>query len=395
MIEEGVSLQLINASHVIQSYLQQRNRKSDPGVDRIRRPPHRDAGGDHHHCRHLSCALARYLFRYATRRTEDDLYHQLKVSLGKALLLGLEVLVAADIVRTVALEATLESVIVLGLLVLIRTFLSWSLVVEIEGHWPWRQANVKIIELEWSPSGGACSNDKESHMEQSKAAVQKLKPTRENLIADVLAGLTFAVVNVPQAMAHALLAMVNPVFGIFTLMVALPIGAIFTGSVYMNVSTTSALSVAAGSGLAYTPPSQRVEALAVLVLLVGVIQLLAGLFRLGFLIRFVSNAVMTGFLNGVAVLIILGQLGDLTGFQSTFSNNVLRALDLVFRFETINVPTTIIGLLTLAGIVGLLFTPLRKFAFIIAIVAATVLLALLTLTALPTSMYFEQRADRG
>ena len=116
-------------------------------------------------------------------------------------------------------------------------------------------------------------------MEQSRTAVQNLKPKRENLISDVLAGLTFAVVNVPQAMAHALLAMVNPVFGIFTLMVALPIGAIFTGSVYMNVSTTSALSVATGSGLAYTPPGQRMEALAVLVLLVGVIQLLAGLFR--------------------------------------------------------------------------------------------------------------------
>jgi uncharacterized membrane protein len=83
-------------------------------------------------------ALARYLLRYATRRTGDDRYQQLKVSLGKALLLGLEFLVAADIVRTVALEATLESVIVLGLLVLIRTFLSWALVVEIEGHWPWQ-----------------------------------------------------------------------------------------------------------------------------------------------------------------------------------------------------------------------------------------------------------------
>ncbi len=85
-------------------------------------------------------ALARYFLRYATRRPGDDLYHQLKVSLGKALLLGLEFLVAADIIRTVALEATLESVLVLGLLVLIRTFLSWALVVEIEGHWPWRQA---------------------------------------------------------------------------------------------------------------------------------------------------------------------------------------------------------------------------------------------------------------
>jgi SulP family sulfate permease len=226
-------------------------------------------------------------------------------------------------------------------------------------------------------------------MEQSKAAVQSLKPQRENLASDLITGLTFAVVNVPQAMAHALLAMVNPVFGIYTLMVAVPIGALFTSSVFMNVSTTSALSVAAGSSLVDTPAAQRLEALAVLALLVGVIQLLAGLFRLGFLIRFVSNAVMTGFLNGVAVLIILGQLGDLTGFQSAFSNNVLRALDLIFRFEQIHVPTTIIGVLTLGGIVALLYTPLRKFAFIIAIVSATVLLVLLTLPTLPTAASFD------
>ena len=64
-------------------------------------------------------------------------------------------------------------------------------------------------------------------------------------------------------------------------MVAVPIGALFTGSVFMNVSTTSALSVAAGAGLVGLPASQRMEALAVLVFLVGVIQLLAGLFRFG------------------------------------------------------------------------------------------------------------------
>ncbi len=68
----------------------------------------------------------------------ESRYQELKVRLGKALLLGLEILVAADIIRTVALEATLQSVLVLGLLVLIRTFLSWALVVEIEGRWPWQ-----------------------------------------------------------------------------------------------------------------------------------------------------------------------------------------------------------------------------------------------------------------
>ena len=58
--------------------------------------------------------------------------------LGRVLLLGLEILVAADIVRTVALEPSFENVAVLGLLVLVRTFLSWSIVVEIEGRWPWQ-----------------------------------------------------------------------------------------------------------------------------------------------------------------------------------------------------------------------------------------------------------------
>jgi uncharacterized membrane protein len=55
--------------------------------------------------------------------------------------LGLEILVAADIIRTVVLEPTLSKVLVLGLLVLIRTFLSWSLVLEIEERWPWQASH--------------------------------------------------------------------------------------------------------------------------------------------------------------------------------------------------------------------------------------------------------------
>jgi uncharacterized membrane protein len=85
-------------------------------------------------------ATIRYLLHAALRPEEGNHYQDLKTRLGRALLLGLEILVAADIVRTVALEATLQSVLVLGLLVLIRTFLSWALVVEIEGRWPWQPA---------------------------------------------------------------------------------------------------------------------------------------------------------------------------------------------------------------------------------------------------------------
>jgi uncharacterized membrane protein len=88
----------------------------------------------------IFCATGRYLLHTVIRPRAGDHYQDLKMRLGRALLLGLEILVAADIVRTVALEATFESVVVLGLLVLIRTFLSWALVVEIEGRWPWQPA---------------------------------------------------------------------------------------------------------------------------------------------------------------------------------------------------------------------------------------------------------------
>ena len=219
---------------------------------------------------------------------------------------------------------------------------------------------------------------------------QRMAPEGRHLVSDLIAGLTFAVVSVPQAMAHALLATVNPVLGIYALMVAVPIGAFLTSSVFINVSTTAALSVAVGAALAEIPAGQKVEALAALVLLAGAIQLLAGLFRLGFLIRFVSNAVMIGFLNGVAVLIILGQLSDLTGYRSAFSNRVVQALDLLLRIGHINVQATVIGGATLASIVLLLFSPLRRFAFIIAIALATGLLALLTSSALPTASYFAE-----
>jgi SulP family sulfate permease len=226
-------------------------------------------------------------------------------------------------------------------------------------------------------------------MQSLSATGKALRPERHNLRSDLIAGLTFAIVNVPQAMAQALLATVNPVLGIYTLMIAVPIGAVFTSSVFMNVSPTSALSVAVGAGLVDVPADQKVQALAALVLLAGVIQLLAGLFRLGFVVRFISNSVMTGFLNGVAVLIILGQLGDLTGYRSAFTNNVVRALDLLLHPGQIDIPTTIIGVLTLALMVVLLRTPWRKFAFIFAIGISTTLLWILSLPSIGAELSWQ------
>lgn len=86
----------------------------------------------------IKVAITRGTIRYLFQLGQPGAYENYKHQLGKTLLLGLEFLVAADVVRTVALEPTLTNVAVLGLLVLIRTFLSWSLTVEIDGRWPWQ-----------------------------------------------------------------------------------------------------------------------------------------------------------------------------------------------------------------------------------------------------------------
>jgi len=88
----------------------------------------------------IGVAYATFLFvsNAIQRDRRSSLYKSYRGLLGRVLLLGLEILVAADIVRTVALEPSLQNVAVLGLLVLVRTFLSWSIVVEIEGRWPWQ-----------------------------------------------------------------------------------------------------------------------------------------------------------------------------------------------------------------------------------------------------------------
>ena len=70
-------------------------------------------------------------------RTNAHPYDEYKIRIGRSLLLGLEVLVAADIVKTIAIELTFTSLGLLAGLVIVRTFLSWTLVLEIEGRWPW------------------------------------------------------------------------------------------------------------------------------------------------------------------------------------------------------------------------------------------------------------------
>jgi len=84
-----------------------------------------------------------FVSRYRESAPYERRYTDYRHALARSLMLGLEILVAADVVRTIALEPTFENVAVLGILVMIRIALGWSLVVEIEGRWPWQTSSTK------------------------------------------------------------------------------------------------------------------------------------------------------------------------------------------------------------------------------------------------------------
>lgn len=101
----------------------------------------------------LGVAVIAIAFLYGTvravvqfRRRAPDAYERLKTFIGRALQLGLEFLIAADIISTVTVEPTREGIVSLGLLIVVRTLLSWSITVEIEGCWPWQVARRGKVE---------------------------------------------------------------------------------------------------------------------------------------------------------------------------------------------------------------------------------------------------------
>lgn len=94
----------------------------------------------------VAAVLGRAVLRRLQRRAWETVFIETRIGLGRVLLLGLEVLIAADIILTVGLELTLSNVAALGLLVLVRTFLSWAIEVETDGHWPWNMAEKRAEE---------------------------------------------------------------------------------------------------------------------------------------------------------------------------------------------------------------------------------------------------------
>jgi SulP family sulfate permease len=212
--------------------------------------------------------------------------------------------------------------------------------------------------------------------------LRRLSP--KTLKADLSAGLTTALVAIPDGIASAILAGLNPIHGLYALMIGTPIAALLASSHFMYVANTGALAVATGSALGEFSGEAKVQALIVLVVLVGLIQLALGLLRLGGLVRFVANAVLIGFMTGIAVRIILSQLGELNGYHAEGSNAVMRTLDWIAHLHRSDPWSSAIGLGTLALIALLNRTRAVQLAMAIALVVATLVVALAGLDSVAT-----------
>lgn len=197
--------------------------------------------------------------------------------------------------------------------------------------------------------------------------------TSRSLGRDIGAGITTAIANVPDAMANAVLAGLNPVSGLYALLAGTPSAALTTGSEFLTVAVTAAMALAVGDALIPYASSQDTlaTALVTLTVLSGAVMIALGLLRAGSLMRFVSNAVMRGFLTGVALTIILGQVPKFLGSTSAYENKLVAAVDITLDPARFDWTTVFIGVFTMAVVLALERTRLKKFAMVIALILAT------------------------
>ena len=159
--------------------------------------------------------------------------------------------------------------------------------------------------------------------------IASVKPVPGVLKSDATASLPVAVAAVPDGMATAALIGVNPIHGLYAMVFGPIVGGLATVTSRMALAVTGASALAAGSALDHVSEGDRTAALFLLTVVTGLFMLAAGLARLGRYTRFVSHSVMVGFLTGVSVSMILGQVPKLTGTTSDAATPLTRFLDIV------------------------------------------------------------------
>jgi len=171
--------------------------------------------------------------------------------------------------------------------------------------------------------------------------------TSSRFRGDFIAGITVGIILIPQGIAYALIAGLPPIYGLYTALVPQIMYAIFGSSRQVAIGPVAmdSLIVAAGvSTLALAGSDSYIEIAILLALMVGAIQLLMGIFRLGFIVNFLSRPVISGFTSAAAIIIGFNQFRNLFGVDFIRSNQIQYVvLDIWKSIKELDLPTTIIG----------------------------------------------------
>ena len=155
---------------------------------------------------------------------------------------------------------------------------------------------------------------------------------------DLQAALTVALIAIPQSMAYALIAGLNPIYGLAGVIIPAIIAPLIGSSSYLVTGLSNAIAITTAGVLAgYTGTSDYLQMVFALALISGLVKLILGIFRLGWITRIISNSVLTGFLIGLGSLIIINQLSPLTGIPRPDASSAIFTLaDELTNFNLIN-----------------------------------------------------------
>ncbi len=199
----------------------------------------------------------------------------------------------------------------------------------------------------------------------------RLPVRRDTLRKDAIAGLVLGVESIPDGLAAGLLAGVNPLSGLYAYMFGTLGGSLSTSSAFMAVQATGAMAIIIADVPAVHSGADQTGALFTLAMLTGVVMMAAGFLRLGSLLRFVSNAVMVGFISAVGVNIVLGQLANLTGYKAGGGNRVIRAVNTVINPGQLHWQSLAVGLVTIALILALERTRVGPLGLVLAVIVTS------------------------
>ncbi|MFA9556979.1 SulP family inorganic anion transporter [Evansella sp. AB-rgal1] len=190
-------------------------------------------------------------------------------------------------------------------------------------------------------------------MKSSIPAIDWIKNyNKDDLRGDISAGLIVAIMLIPQGMAYAMLAGIPPVIGLYAATVPLIIYALFGTSRQLAVgpvAMVSLLVLAGVSTIAEPGTNEYISLVLLLMLMIGLIQFFMGIFRLGFLVNFLSHSVISGFTSAAAIIIGLSQLKHLLGVPLQGDKDVLKLIFEVYtRFSEVHIVTFLIGITSIA-----------------------------------------------